>query len=88
MGIQMAENEFAAALSMAGATPCEKFACPSRQTCADEKKACSSFRHFVVTGRALDPHIVVPPKVTAKIQPQRHSEIFATRRMYESAMAA
>lgn len=58
--------------------------CSLRKRCAGEQLACSAFVYWVDTGRALDPRMVVPRRVTWRLQPKMGERPLPTRAIYEA----
>lgn len=80
----MAIHSLINAFQQVGESPCEKFSCPKRAQCAEERLACTAFRYFVNTGRASDPRYVFPARVTDKQQPVLMRDIDPSRSVYDS----
>lgn len=62
--------------------PCDKFACAHRTICSEQDLACTSFLHYVLTGRVAHPHIHFPHGH----KPQTLDSVEPTREIYEKAM--
>lgn len=62
--------------------PCDKFACAERERCKTEELACTSFLHYVQTGRVAHPHILFRERQ----KPLTLDSVNPTRELYEQAM--
>lgn len=62
--------------------PCDKFACIHRPICSEQELACTSFLHYVQTGRVAHPHILFRERQ----KPLTLDSVTPTRELYEQAM--
>ena len=59
--------DMAFALRQAPPAPCDKYGCAKREQCSSRELACSAFAHYVASGEAVPPRVVVEAGV-----PRRH----------------
>jgi hypothetical protein len=65
-------------------SPCQKYECDFRDKCSEERLACSAFRYYVSTGRAADPRIDMPERVTIRWSPVYSVEPKPSRGIFDS----
>ena len=59
--------DIAVALQQVRPAPCDKYGRAKRQQCASKRLACSAYAHYVASGEAIPPRVIVEAGV-----PRRH----------------
>lgn len=83
----MAINELAKAIDAVEETPCVRHRCPKREQCANEEMACSAFVHYVRTGRAASPYLVIPARTSKRLKPVMGDEIIVSKEHLRAAFS-
>lgn len=72
------------AIANIGNPPCVTYSCVHRERCGKEKLACSAFRYFVKSGRAVTPLMNVPIRITKNHQPELTDSILPSKKIFDS----